>query len=107
MSDQPKSYSVGNMQEFLAKLKAQADAEPLEVPPGTDTGEWKLRALHAVHTRRYRGRLDAHNAGHPGYRPEELVQYIRLWNEVEAKGFKFDELSEPAKREVLDALADE
>jgi hypothetical protein len=107
MSDEPKVYPVANMQDFLAKLKAQADAEPLEVPPGTDTSPEKLRALHGPHVRRYRGRLDAHNAGQSGYRPEELVHLIRLWNEVEAKGFKFDELSDAAKREVLDAIFDE
>jgi len=107
MSDDPKVHKVGDLQAFTEQLRKQAEEEPLEVPPLTDTSPERLSRLHAMHIRRYRGRLDAANNGATGYRPSELVHLIKLWNEVEAKKFIFADLSEKAKAEVVDAIFDE
>lgn len=65
-----------------------------------------LRRLHPVHMERYTKRLARARAGEPGFRETELIQLVKLWKEVEEKGFDFSKLSTEAKVEVMDAIAD-
>lgn len=72
-----------------------------------DRSPERLKRLHAQHIERYEGRLSLARSGRSGFRESELISLLRLWREVEAKDFVFENLSQPAKDEVSDACYDE
>ena len=72
-----------------------------------DRSPERLRRLHAQHIERYESRLSLARSGHSGFREGELIVLLKLWREVEAKGFVFESLSQEAKDEVSDACYDE
>jgi hypothetical protein len=67
----------------------------------------QLKALYEAHVRRYEGRLVKARAGLPGCRVSELTQLLKLWREVALHDFDLDAISDEAREEVEDALADQ
>lgn len=67
----------------------------------------QLRGLHTMHKLRYESRLKRARSGATGFREDELIILINLWNEVQAKDFDYSRLTTDAKQEVDDAIADE
>lgn len=76
------------------------------VPP-LDKSVENLERLSALHLDRYEKRLQAALRGEPGYRAGELADLLKLWKEIQRKGYHYELISQEAKTEVTDALWDE
>jgi len=66
-----------------------------------------IERLTNVHIERYTRYLTRARHGAPGYREDELVKYLALWQGIKAKGCDVAQLTEEEKQELREALMDE
>lgn len=72
--------------------------------PFLPTPEETLR-LAEKHLQRYRNLLVLSRM-YSGYRPDELRNYITIWQSIKAKGGVFIDLTQEERDEVVDAVDD-
>lgn len=66
-----------------------------------------IEYLYNIHIQRYQNRLRKAQCGISGFRENELIELINIWNEVKYKNFIFKDLSKKAMVEVSDAVFDD
>lgn len=72
-----------------------------------DTSPSNLERLTFIHIRRYGRQLRLARLGYDGYSAEENMMYLKLWDGISRKSYRWDLLNEGEKSEIRDAIEDE